>query len=284
LYAQNTKKSYNTLKPLQIEAVKAYLEGDTIVTLPTGYGKSLTYELLPFLEENVLALIVVPVDAVHFQETQKLGDMSLFLSPELLEQMEKGDNTFQRILNGTIKYIFIHPETTGKAKFKRLFTTLTQKVYIIVDEAHCVEMWGESFRPSFRRIGELRALFKRNTMIAMSATVSPESIKNLKKWLQFGVTRHIASCPIRENIFLETQKRPPSTGKGRTAESSYEEAFNLAFETALSNDHCNTVMYCSLHWCQFGLEYLKRKLGVAFWVNGCPKASLYHASLHAEVF
>ena len=266
-----------------MKAIKSYSEQDTLFSVATGYGKSLTYELLPFYVTRSLVLVIVPVDAIKFQEMEKLGNLSLFLGSDEVKQIKRKEGCYHRLLDGTIMFMFTHPETLCNKSLKQFFSTLEQQMFIVADEAHCLEMWGEDFRPAFRSIGDLLAIFKRAIMIAMTATVSPSMVANLRAWMKFRVGwKHIAACPIRENIYLEVNRRPPSTGKGRTAESSYESAFDSVMNELMETQK-KAVVYCTLHWCQFALEFVKRQQGEKFGTPEDPIASLYHASLTSEV-
>jgi superfamily II DNA helicase RecQ len=260
--------------------VRSYLTNDTLVTLPTGYGKSLTYKLLPYLDPECVLLVVVPVDAIVFQELRKLGDKAILLKQETLK-------TFMpAIRSGEVKFIFTHPEATREKEVRKLLSTIDRKTFIIIDEAHCVEMWGEKFRPAFRMLGELRAVLKSNTMVALTATISPTMVSNLKGWLNMAKDfNYIAACPIRENLFLEVAERDPSTGKGKTAESSYQSALEAVLKELTDNPGMHAVIYCHLHWCQFGHKYCKRQMGDTFWVDSPDNVTVaqYHASLSAEV-
>lgn len=76
---------------------------DCICCLPTGFGKSLVYEILPFVDPNSLVVVVVPLNAIIAQQIQKLGSMAFCLS--------RGKNLpTDQIANGTIRYVFTHPE------------------------------------------------------------------------------------------------------------------------------------------------------------------------------
>lgn len=277
-YNKDLRQSVSYLKPLQVQAIKSYLNNDTLVTLPTGYGKSLTYELLPYLENDCFLVVIAPVDAIIIQEISKLGQRAMKLTTQNRENIETG------IVSGVVKYIFTHPETTTDKSVRRLFCCFNKKTYIVVDEAHCVQMWGEQFRPAFHSIGQLRSLFAENTIIAMTATISPSMVTNLRMWLHLATDfQHVATCPIRENLYLEMVQRPPSTGKDWTAESSYQAILDIIFSEL--NDSAHVIIYCTLHWCQFGYELFQRHLGDKFWV-GTPDnvtAAQYHASLSLEV-
>jgi superfamily II DNA helicase RecQ len=206
-YNQDLQCQIECLRPLQVKAITAYLEKDTLVTLPTGYGKSLTYELLPYLEPECLLLVVVPVDAILLQELQKLGDKALMLTPQTLKA------SMPDIVSGKIKFAFSHPEVTKIKEVRHLLSTISRKTFIVVDEAHCVGMWGEEFRPAFRALGELRSVLRTNTMLALTATISPSMIKDLQAWLNMSKDfHHVATCPIRDNLYLEVADRDPSTG------------------------------------------------------------------------
>ena len=149
---------------------------DVISMLPTGYGKSLIYELLPIackeeLSVDAFVIVIEPLNVIIEQQKKKLGDTLCICLQENLTETD-----LNKIQSGCYKYIFSHPEHIIKKK--NVYHALRQcksKGYIVVDEAHCILDWGDEFRPIFREIKELRAVLPSAQVLALSATLSETS-------------------------------------------------------------------------------------------------------------
>ena len=109
---ENYNKAYNTdlqqLKLLQTEALNMLLAGkDCVCCLPTGYGKSLIFEILPFIDTNSLVIIAEPLNVIILQECKKLGDKAVCLA---------SNTDLSLVKDGKINYIFCHPEDIVNSK------------------------------------------------------------------------------------------------------------------------------------------------------------------------
>ena len=167
-------KAFNTnihaLKDHQVRAIDSLMDGkDCMCCLPTGYGKSLIYELLPFVDKGCLVIVIVPLNAIIEQQLKKLIECSMSLSP--------GKYDTQMLKNEQLNYIFCHPEQVVNNKTVQAVFSSSEfqkrKVYLVVDEAHCVIEWGESFRTDYKKIYQLRSIFDCQ-VLALSATVTVE--------------------------------------------------------------------------------------------------------------
>ncbi|XP_053390374.1 ATP-dependent DNA helicase RecQ-like [Mercenaria mercenaria] len=133
-YNRQHKKDIKEFKPLQQKALDALVGGaDCICCLPTGFGKSQVYEMLPFVDPNSLVVVVVPLNAIIAQQIQKLGSMAICLS--------KGkDLPTNHIADGTVRYIFTHPEDILNNRkitdFFRQDNVKRLNTYLVIDKAH----------------------------------------------------------------------------------------------------------------------------------------------------
>ena len=139
-YNIDNDRNVNYLKPKQFTAIRESLQGDLMVTLPTGFGKSLIYHLLPYAaDKHTSAVIVVsPLNAI-IEEQAAMLKASFVVN----EGWETHSDSFRRdVQNGSIKYIFGHPEVLVSHEFKSCIVGLNIS-HVFVDEAHCVLKWGK---------------------------------------------------------------------------------------------------------------------------------------------
>lgn len=201
--------------------------------LPTGYGKSLLYELFPIISETIFGkpccvFVFEPLNVIIQQQLSKLGLYATCLKERndaaVLDKLKTGDYT----------YIYTHPEhMIGK---KTIYDSLVSRVYssktclIVVDEAHCVLDWGEEYRPSFRNIKGMRPILPHAKMLALSATLTVNGQGDVAKHLLMKCFRVISSAPTKENISLVVLQRPPLSSK-----VSLKETYNFVLQPVLQS-------------------------------------------------
>lgn len=275
----------STLKENQRSAVKYLVEGkDCICSLPTGYGKSLIYELLPFLDTGCLVVVVVPLNAILNQQMEKLGDLAMSLCP--------GKVDFNKLKTGKYSYLFCHPEQILDNKaLNEVFRTeglSGRKIYLVVDEAHCILEWGEEFRPDFKRLFQLRSLFKCQ-VLALSATVTDAGKKCICSSLLMKNVEIISESPAKDNISLTVKRRPSPTASGNSSTTPYDYIFHPVI-TKLKHelqDFEITIIYCkSMQWIGYGYETARRILGTDFYAGDSKlehaRVVMFHSSMEKE--
>ena len=193
--------------------------------------------------------------------------------------------------NPDIRYLVGHPEdflnditmdAMKRAPWNR------QVTHIIVDEAHCVVQWGDSFRTSYRDIENLRSLFTKShpTFVAVTATATTAMQKDICRLLNMEGANVIVGETDRSNIKLCVKRRQSHAGRDRTAEASYTAVFMPLIKElkALQNEYPKTVVYTSLKWCGFANELRVRYMTDGrVESTGVPSISQYHAPLTSEV-
>ena len=244
------------MKDLQEQALDILVAGkDCICSIPTGYGKSLIYELLPFIDHSCLVIVIAPLNAIIKQQTQKLGDMAMCLASE---------SELEKIKNGKINYIFSHPEEIlgNRILYDVLNCINKMNIFLVIDEAHCILEWGDEFRPQYKNIAHLRAIFKCQ-ILALSATVTESGQKQIMKNLLMSNCEVVCASPAKDNIELIVKKRPSPNTKGNTASTPYD----FIFHQVLTDLKCQlnmfpiTVIYCtSMQWIGYGYEMARRIL------------------------
>jgi ATP-dependent DNA helicase RecQ len=143
--------------PEQEDVVKALLSGqDALVVLPTGSGKSFTFQL-PALLRDGTTLVFSPLKALMKDQVDKLLDKGLSVADRVdsTQTAEEQERVYQRMRDGTTRLVYIAPERVRDPKLWAAIKSAKNIVQIVVDEAHCVHMWGQSFRPDFLYISNL---------------------------------------------------------------------------------------------------------------------------------
>lgn len=168
---------YSEFRPLQQEAMTAVLEGrDSLVVLPTGGGKSLCYQA-PALCMEGTAVVVSPLISLMKDQVDALrvcGVSAACLNSSL--DQEESRQVFRDLRAGNIKLLYVAPERLMLEGMLCLLAEI-QLAYIVIDEAHCVSMWGHDFRPHYRELQELKNIFPHCGIHAYTATAT-EQVRN----------------------------------------------------------------------------------------------------------
>ena len=164
---------YDEVRSLQEEIILSVLEGkDTLALMPTGGGKSITYQV-PALVLEGICLVVTPLIALmkdQVEELQKRGIVAEAIYTGMgKEQIE---STLNKAIAGKIKFLYVSPERLASEQFRARLKQMHLSM-LAVDEAHCISQWGYDFRPSYLRIAEIRENFRQIPVLALTATATP---------------------------------------------------------------------------------------------------------------
>jgi ATP-dependent DNA helicase RecQ len=190
------------LYPLQRFVVSNTLEGKSqIVVLPTGAGKSLCFQL-PCLLLNGPTLVLVPLLSLMADQLRKLrasGVPAAVLKGGLSPAEKAG--LFRRVREGEAPIVLATPEACLVASNLEQLRSCRFS-HLVIDEAHCVTQWGESFRPAYREVGALARALAIPVRTAFTATASQAVIDRIKELVfDDGEVRVLAAAPDRPNIF-----------------------------------------------------------------------------------
>ncbi len=164
---------YPDFRPPQIRAIEAVLSGDdAVIVLPTGGGKSLCYQV-PALMRDGLTVVISPLISLMQDQVDALERRNLpatFLNSTL--SSADASNRMARAINGSIKLLYLAPERMEAGRTLQALAEIGVAL-LAIDEAHCISEWGHDFRPSYRRIGRIRACLGSPQTVALTATATP---------------------------------------------------------------------------------------------------------------
>lgn len=165
------------LRPLQIDAVSALLDGrDVLAVMATGYGKSAIFQTAAAMLDG-LTVVVSPLIALQQDQVQSLEELDSPSAPvavalnSQLSDAERED-VRDRLVAGDIDLLYLSPEQLVRDDVLAALADVGIAL-VAVDEAHCVSSWGHEFRPDYLRVGEAVTALGRPTVIALTATASP---------------------------------------------------------------------------------------------------------------
>jgi len=205
---------YEDFRPPQGEIVRSLLEKrDALIVMPTGGGKSICFQL-PALLQTGLTLVISPLVALMENQVQELRQLRLpaaLLHSELPAWERK--KTQQALERQQLRLLYLSPETLLSAPvWERLCQPQLKINGLILDEAHCLVQWGDTFRPAYRRLGAVRpALLKCKPMgtkisiAAFTATADPSARATIQNVLQLRQPEVFLISPYRQNLNLKVQ-------------------------------------------------------------------------------
>ncbi|HLN19775.1 MAG TPA: ATP-dependent DNA helicase RecQ [Bacteroidales bacterium] len=208
-YRELLKKywGFSSFRPLQEEIIKSVIGGnDTLALMPTGGGKSVTFQL-PALVLDGLCLVITPLIALMKEQVNRLNSLSIkALCIHSGMTSEEIDITIENAVYGNFKFLYISPERLSSRDFSARINRLQVSI-VAVDEAHCISQWGYDFRPSYLRIAEIREkIGDKVPFLALTATATEDVIEDIVKKLHFRETNVLKASYKRENISYLVRK------------------------------------------------------------------------------
>ena len=201
---------YDTFKPLQREVIaNVQARRDTLIVMPTGGGKSLTYQV-PALMFDGLTVVVSPLIALMKDQVEQLGALgvpAVFLNSSL--SPDEYQANMDSVKSGKSKLLYVAPETLLTPRLFSLLSGL-QVDLLAIDEAHCISEWGHDFRPEYRQLAGVRTRFPKAVCMALTATATPRVRSDIKSSLGFTQSNEFLASFNRDNLFIEvTPKHDP---------------------------------------------------------------------------
>ncbi|MGB5988333.1 MAG: RecQ family ATP-dependent DNA helicase [Marinifilaceae bacterium] len=191
---------YSSFRPLQLDIINSIASGkDTLALMPTGGGKSLTFQV-PAMDMDGMCIVITPLIALMKDQVENLQkrDIPAVAIYTGLTYKEI-TNTINRCLYGDVKFLYISPERLASEKFINKLQHMKIS-FLAVDEAHCISQWGYDFRPSYLKIKTIRELFPNLSVLALTATATLEVVDDIQERLEFKAKNVFRKSFERENL------------------------------------------------------------------------------------
>lgn len=191
---------YPDFRGVQQEIIESIGAGkDTLGLMPTGGGKSITFQV-PALAMDGVCLVITPlislmkdqVDHLRHRGIQAAAIHSGMRRAEIVQTMENA-------IFGGVKLLYISPERLASDLF-RVKLRHMKVSFITVDEAHCISQWGYDFRPSYLQIAQIRQLLPNTPILALTATATPEVVEDIQRQLHFRASNVFRMSFARANL------------------------------------------------------------------------------------
>lgn len=174
--------------PQQSLIERCLLAKSTLALMPTGAGKSLIYQYVASLcENNEIVLVISPLIALmqdQAQKAQSFGISATYINSAL--SAEQKQNRMREVSEGKYQLLFVAPERFQKAEFWSCIKQ-RQLVLFVVDEAHCISLWGHDFRPEYSQLQNHRKSLGMPPVLALTATATADVQGDILR--QFGLTQ-----------------------------------------------------------------------------------------------
>jgi ATP-dependent DNA helicase RecQ len=191
---------YNSFRPLQEEIIRSVLAGkDTLGLMPTGGGKSLTFQV-PAMTLPGLCLVITPLIALMKDQVENLKKLQIkAVAVHSGCSRDEIEIALNNCLYGGYKFLYVSPERLSSEIFRIRFQEMPVNL-ITIDEAHCISQWGYDFRPSYLKIAELRPYHAQVPFLALTATATRPVIDDIQQKLQFRAKNLLKTSFRRENL------------------------------------------------------------------------------------
>ena len=178
---------------------------DTLALMPTGGGKSLTYQI-PGLVNDGICLVVTPLIALMKDQVDRLRKMGIQATAVHSGlSAHQIDIALDNCVYGDMKFLYVAPERLTSEAF-RLRIRRMKVSLLAVDEAHCISQWGYDFRPSYLRIAELREMLPDTPVLALTASATPRVAEDIMEKLRFTTPHLIRSSFSRPNLSYSVRR------------------------------------------------------------------------------
>ena len=204
---------FTEFRPVQERIIRSVMDGrDTLALMPTGGGKSLTYQI-PGLAQEGLCIVVTPLIALMKDQVDRLRARHIpavaihsGLSPRAI------DIALDNCVYGDVKFLYVAPERLATEAF-RLRVVRMNVSLVAVDEAHCISQWGYDFRPSYLRIAELREKLPGVPVLALTASATKLVAEDIMRHLRFAEPHILRSSFARPNLSYSVRHTDDKNGQ-----------------------------------------------------------------------
>lgn len=250
---------YNDFRSIQLDIIKSIGEGrDTLGLMPTGGGKSITFQV-PALAQEGTCLVITPLIALMKDQVQNLRKKGI-KAAAIYTGLSRNEiiKTLENCIFGGVKLLYISPERLSSPIFQTKLRHIKVS-FITVDEAHCISQWGYDFRPAYLKISEIRKL-KPAPVLALTATATAKVIDDIQTQLAF----------VQKNVFRMSYERK-----------------NLAYIVRKTNNKISELIHILSRINGSAIVYVRsrrrsKELSAILEDNGIP-STFYHAGLEPSV-
>ena len=252
---------YPSFRPMQEDIVDSVIEGrDTLALLPTGGGKSICFQV-PAMAMDGICIVITPLISLMKDQVMHLKKIGI-AAAAIFSGMHH--NEIEIIYNqaafGMLKFLYVSPERLMTDAFIEALKKMNVNM-IAVDESHCISQWGYDFRPPYLKIAEIRKYVPHATVLALTATATPQVVEDIQYRLGFK----------KNNVFQTSYER-----KNVTYNVIHEaDKFGLMYRLFKKMDKGSGIVY---------VRSRKRTKIIADWLQSVGiSASFYHAGLDAKL-
>ncbi len=191
---------YPDFRGIQREIIESIAAGkDTLGLMPTGGGKSITFQV-PALAQEGVCIVITPLIALMKDQVQHLKQRGI-LADAIYTGKTRSEivQILENCIFGGVKILYVSPERLGSEIFQTKLRHINVS-FITVDEAHCISQWGYDFRPSYLKIADIREQKPGIPILALTATATPEVVDDIQEQLHFGQKNVFRMSFERKNL------------------------------------------------------------------------------------
>ena len=202
---------YDSFRDLQEEIITSIGEGkDTLGLMPTGGGKSITFQV-PALAQEGICIVITPLIALMKDQVQNLRKREI-KALAIYSGMTRQEilTALENCIFGNYKFLYISPERLDTEIFRIKLRSMKVSM-ITVDESHCISQWVYDFRPAYLKIAEIRELLPEVPVLALTATATLEVVTDIQARLKFREGNVFRMSFERKNLAYIVRKTDNKT-------------------------------------------------------------------------
>jgi len=197
---------YSDFRPMQEEIINSVLTGkDTMGLMPTGGGKSITFQI-PGIKLPGVAIVITPLIALMKDQVEHLKKKGI-IAKAIYSGMtpREIDIALDNCIYGNTKFLYVSPERLRTEIFIERLKRMNVSI-LVVDEAHCISQWGYDFRPAYLEIAEIREFIPNTPVLAVTGTATPEVVDDIQQKLLFKKENVFKLSFARDNLIYAVVK------------------------------------------------------------------------------
>ena len=204
---------YPDFRGIQRNIIESIASGrDTLGLMPTGGGKSITFQV-PALAQEGVCIVITPLIALMKDQVQHLREHGI-LADAIYADKSRSEilQTLDNAIFGGVKILYVSPERLASEMFQTKLRHIHVS-FITVDEAHCISQWGYDFRPSYLQIASIREMQPGIPILALTATATPEVVDDIQERLHFKEKNVFKMSFERKNLAYVVREAEDKQGE-----------------------------------------------------------------------